>query len=63
MQPPPLNIVTGAFGYTGNYIAQRLLALGERVKTITGHPDRPNQTHLLSAEPRVTKSPAPMLCL
>src|SRR5574337_1159278 len=37
-----LNIVTGAFGYTGKYIAQRLLSMGKKVRTITGHPNRPN---------------------
>jgi len=37
-----LNIVTGAFGYTGRYIARLLLDRGERVRTLTGHPDRPN---------------------
>ena len=31
-----------AFGYTGKYISRRLLALGKRVKTLTGRPDRPN---------------------
>lgn len=36
------SVVTGAFSYTGKYIARRLLAAGERVKTLTGHPDRPN---------------------
>jgi uncharacterized protein YbjT (DUF2867 family) len=35
---PSLNIVTGAFGYTGKYIARRLLGLGQRVRTLTGHP-------------------------
>lgn len=29
------SVVTGAFGYTGKYIAQRLLALGHSVKTLT----------------------------
>ncbi len=33
-------VVTGAFGYTGKYIAGRLLAKGIKVKTLTGHPDR-----------------------
>lgn len=42
MQPGELNVVTGAFGYTGRYITGRLLSLGQRVKTLTGHPDRPN---------------------
>ncbi len=37
-----LSIVTGAFGYTGKYLTRRLLAMGKRVKTLTGHPDRPN---------------------
>ncbi|MGQ3684319.1 MAG: SDR family oxidoreductase [Candidatus Loosdrechtia sp.] len=37
-----LNIVTGAFGYTGKYITRKLLSLGKKVKTITGHPNRPN---------------------
>ena len=35
-----LNVVTGAFGYTGRYIAERLLGRGARVRTITGHPER-----------------------
>ncbi len=38
-----LNIVTGAFGYIGKYITQRLLKMGERIKTLTGYPNRPNR--------------------
>ena len=38
-----VNIVTGAFGFTGGCIARRLLAMGERVRTLTAHPDRPNE--------------------
>ncbi len=38
----PLDIVTGAFGYTGRFITERLLAAGRGVRTLTGHPDRPN---------------------
>jgi NADH dehydrogenase len=38
-----LDAVTGAFGYTGKYIARRLLALGKQVITLTDHPDRPNE--------------------
>jgi uncharacterized protein YbjT (DUF2867 family) len=34
--------VTGAFGYTGQYIARRLLSSGHRVRTLTAHPERPN---------------------
>jgi NADH dehydrogenase len=37
-----LHVVTGAFGYTGKYITRRLLARGIRVRTLTGHPNRPN---------------------
>jgi len=36
------SVVTGAFSYTGRYIARRLLSDGERVKTLTDHPDRPD---------------------
>ena len=36
------SIVTGAFGYIGKYIARQLLQQGEKVVTITTHPDRHN---------------------
>lgn len=36
----PMDVVTGAFSYTGQSIARRLLGAGRRVRTITGHPDR-----------------------
>ncbi len=42
VKSPELSVVTGALGYTGRYIAGRLLSEGGRVKTLTGHPDRPN---------------------
>ncbi|MEW5763123.1 MAG: NAD(P)H-binding protein [Bacillota bacterium] len=42
MEPRELDVVTGAFGYTGKYITRRLLTRGRRVRTLTGHPDRPN---------------------
>ena len=42
MQSTELQVVTGAFGYTGRHIARRLLDQGMRVKTLTGHPDRPS---------------------
>jgi len=42
VEVPELNVVTGAFGYTGKYITRRLLSMGLRVKTLTGHPGRPN---------------------
>jgi uncharacterized protein YbjT (DUF2867 family) len=34
--------VTGAFSYSGKYIARRLLARGDKVRTLTGHPGRPD---------------------
>src|SRR4029453_13646448 len=39
---PEVDVVTGAFGYTGRYITGRLLESGRGVKTLTGHPDRSN---------------------
>jgi uncharacterized protein YbjT (DUF2867 family) len=35
MSTQELHVVTGAFGYSGKYIAQRLLERGHRVRTIT----------------------------
>ena len=35
-----LDLVTGAFSYSGAYIAQRLLEDGRGVRTLTCHPDR-----------------------
>ena len=37
-----LNVVTGAFSYTGKYIAQQLLSMGEEVRTLTSRPDHEN---------------------
>jgi NADH dehydrogenase len=42
MGNPELNVVTGAFGYSGKYITRRLLAMGKQVITLTGNPDRPD---------------------
>ena len=39
---PGLDVVTGAFGYTGRYIAAELLAKGRRVRTLISHPHRPD---------------------
>lgn len=38
----PLDVVTGAFSYTGRHIAARLLAAGRRVRTLTNHPTNPD---------------------
>ncbi len=37
-----LHIVTGAFGYSGKYIASRLLAAGKKVHTLTNSANRAN---------------------
>jgi NADH dehydrogenase len=37
-----VHAVTGAFGYSGLHLARLLLASGERVRNLTGHPDRPD---------------------
>jgi NADH dehydrogenase len=34
-----LDVVTGAFSYTGRFIAPRLLDRGRRLRTLTNHPD------------------------
>jgi uncharacterized protein YbjT (DUF2867 family) len=38
--PQPIDLVTGAFSYSGAEIAERLLASGRAVRTLTNHPDR-----------------------
>ena len=38
MGRPGISVVTGAFGYTGKYIARRLLDQGSRVRTLTRTP-------------------------
>ena len=40
MHDSDLNVVTGAFSYTGKYIAAKLLSMGKEVRTLTGHPGR-----------------------
>ena len=42
MNERDLHVVTGAFGYSGRYIAQRLLDSGHRVRTVTNSPGRTN---------------------
>lgn len=43
MASSDLHVVTGAFGYTGRYITSLLLERGCRVRTLTGHPNRPHR--------------------
>src|SRR5436305_348690 len=40
MEQRGFDVVTGAFSFTGRYIARRLLAQERRVKTLTNHPNR-----------------------
>ena len=42
MGDPITHVVTGASGYTGRYIARRLVDGGARVRSLTGHVDRPS---------------------
>jgi uncharacterized protein YbjT (DUF2867 family) len=42
MADSPTNAVTGAYGYSGKYIAQRLLDKGQTVITLTNSPHRAN---------------------
>jgi uncharacterized protein YbjT (DUF2867 family) len=37
-----VHAITGAFGYSGRHVARLLLDRGQRVRTLTGHPDRPD---------------------
>lgn len=38
---PGFDVVTGAFSFTGRFIARRLLAEGRPIRTLTNHPQRP----------------------
>ena len=42
VKSPELNVVTGAFSHTGKYMTRRLLSMGKRIRTVTGHPNRKN---------------------
>ncbi|HVX83356.1 MAG TPA: NAD-dependent epimerase/dehydratase family protein [Phycisphaerae bacterium] len=41
--PAGFQVVTGAFGYSGQYMARRLLSAGVRVRTLTNSPERHNR--------------------
>ena len=40
MEERSFDVVTGAFSFTGRFIARRLMALERRLKTLTNHPNR-----------------------
>ena len=46
-----LDVVTGAFSYSGKAISDALLQSGRRVRTITGHPQRANGTSPVEIRP------------
>jgi len=46
-----LDIVTGAFSYSGRAIAAELVGGGRRVRTMTGHPGRAEQDDTLETRP------------
>lgn len=53
-----VDLVTGAFSYTGRAIARRLLEAGRRVKTLTAHPDRsPRLSAPIQTEPYAFDEP------
>jgi nucleoside-diphosphate-sugar epimerase len=39
-ETPQLDVVTGAFSYSGSAITRQLRAAGHRLRTLTGHPER-----------------------
>jgi NADH dehydrogenase len=49
IQEPGFDVVTGAFSFTGRFIARRLLSQERRIKTLTNHPHRPG-TEDITAE-------------
>ncbi len=46
-----LDLVTGAFSYSGRAISRHLLESGRRVRTLTGHPERSISTSAIEARP------------
>ena len=60
MNDPHLDVVTGAFGFTGRHIAERLLGAGHRVRTLTNHPrqDHPLAGHVEVASLNFAHLPA-----
>jgi len=62
METAELNVVTGAFSYTGNYITQWLLSMGKRVRTLTGRPNRENPFgYQVSASPFNFDNPSQLM--
>jgi NADH dehydrogenase len=56
-----LDVVTGAFSYSGKAIADALIASGRHVRTITGHPDRAPPDSPIDVRPLNFDSPFELL--
>jgi uncharacterized protein YbjT (DUF2867 family) len=54
----PLDVVTGAFSYSGAAIARELQSAGRRVRTLTGHPDRAPTGSPIETRPLTFDDPA-----
>lgn len=50
-QPDKLDVVTGAYSYSGAAIARELQAAGRQVRTLTGHPDHAAADTNIDARP------------
>lgn len=53
-----LDVVTGAFSYSGAAIARQLIAAGRRVRTLTGHPERSSDQSGIEVRPLDFDDPA-----
>ncbi len=53
-----LDVVTGAFSYSGAAIARHLLHAGRQVRTLTGHPERAGQQSDIEVRPLDFDDPA-----
>ncbi|MDT4920431.1 MAG: hypothetical protein QOI15_1333, partial [Pseudonocardiales bacterium] len=56
-----LDVVTGAFSYSGAAIAGELLTRGRRVRTLTGHPDRGAAASDIETRPLDFADPAELI--
>jgi NADH dehydrogenase len=56
--PGAVDVVTGAFSYSGAAITAELQAAGRRVRTLTGHPDRKPQGSEIEVRPLTFDDPA-----
>jgi uncharacterized protein YbjT (DUF2867 family) len=53
-----MDVVTGAFSYSGAVIAEHLLGAGRRVRTLTGHPERGGEQTEIEVRPLDFDDPA-----